>query len=152
MKYVISSLSLLLAISFIHSGYAQNNAEKDAIKAQVTVLTGSLKAKDMDGIDKVFADDALLKFPGKPALKGKEAILKAHEPMMKQGINIKCVTEEIFLKGTMATEIGTYKILVPDGTVVDQGSYATVWKKTNGTWTISRDIISSSGPPQDQGK
>lgn len=153
MKLPVSIISILLCFFMTAPEiHAQEELEKQAIIQRLNTLTDALKAKDLTAIASIWTDDAAAKLPGRPMIKGKHATLEAFKPMLAQGMTIDTKTEEVFVHGEYATEIGSYKILVPDGAVIDAGTYATLWQKINDTWFISRDIISSNGPAVQEGK
>ncbi|WP_224484437.1 YybH family protein [Robertkochia aurantiaca] len=149
-KTWITSVVLIMTLSISFAQTVED--DKNEILEQLNKLTDALKEKDMATLVTVWTDDALLKFPGKPGLQGKEAIEMAHTPMMEQGIQIEAETDEIVVSGDFATEIGNYKIMIPGGTVVDHGTYSTLWKRSGDTWLIYRDVISSSQAPKNAGE
>lgn len=93
-----------------------------------------------------FTEDALLKFPGLPPVKGRKAIAELHEMMIKQGISVRPTTTEVEHFGDTGYEIGTFELVNQEGELIDTGTYATVWKKIDGEWKLHRDVVSSSTP------
>ncbi|WP_224489940.1 YybH family protein [Robertkochia flava] len=144
-KIVLTASLLLCSVT----GYAQDDTAKEAIENRLAEMTEAFKAKDVEGFASCWTEDALLKFSGKPALKGRATIVDVHKPMMEQDMSIKTETREVFQQGDFATEIGSYEILIADGTVVESGLYSTLWKKTDGKWRIMRDVISAVEPAEE---
>lgn len=140
----------LVFILFTTSVFAQDKNVKMIIETNLQTLTEALQNKDFEKIGAVWTEDAMLKFPGKDPIRGREAIIDMHRPMAQNNIHIKATTEEVYTAGDYATEIGTYKILNGDEKIIDKGYYSTLWKNVDGEWLIYRDMISSAMPPPEQ--
>lgn len=117
---------------------------KLAINKKTEQLRKAFGEANAKGVGKVFATDATMKFPEKPALQGREGIVKAHEGMLSEGMQIKLNSKEIFVFDDMAYEVGDFEMKSPDGATIGKGDYGTLWKDVEGRWLIYRDIISST--------
>lgn len=127
------------------SEHSSEEVEK-AIQKNFDQMIEAMGASDADALSMHFTEDALLKFPGQEPLHGREAIAKAHEQLIKDGMKIMPTTTEVETFGDLAYEIGTYQFLSPDNDIVDEGHYASIWKNENGDWLLYRDLISSTEP------
>lgn len=147
MKNVFSLTLLIYLISF--SGQSQTapaptaNVE-DVIHEKTRMMVKALNNGDQESFASAFAEDATLKLTGTEPFAGRKAIAEAHKPMTEDGMQLEIESDEIFYNEDYATETGSYKIFTADGQEVDYGNFMTLWKNTNGTWQIYRDVISSS--------
>ncbi|MEX2336467.1 MAG: nuclear transport factor 2 family protein [Fulvivirga sp.] len=144
MKNVFSLSLLIFLISF--SLMAQTNPEQveDLIHEKTEMMVQALNEGDHESFSSFFAEDATMKLTGTEPFSGREAIAEAHKPMTENGMQLEIESDEIFYNEDYSTETGSYKIFTADGQEVDYGNYMTLWKNTNGTWQIYRDVISSS--------
>ncbi len=128
------------------SQISDNTSEevRQAIQENFQKMGAAMAAGDAKELAGYFTENALLKFPAEEPITGRHAIEDAHRQMIEQGIGIRPNTQEVESAGNMAYEIGTYEIIDREGQTIDQGHYATVWKKEGDQWRISRDIISST--------
>lgn len=145
------TLPMFLIISLFLSNTinAQSTAEtsedvRQAIQQNFQQMGAAMAASDPDALADHFSEEAFLKFPGQEPLNGREAIARAHEQMIADGIKVKPTSTEVELSGDFAYEMGTYELLNEQDQKVDSGHYATIWKKEDGEWKIYRDVISSS--------
>ena len=107
------------------------------------MLEQAVADADHEKFLRLFTDDATFKISGKEILEGREAVLAAHRPLMNQGITLKLDTDEVIHMGDYAHMTGDYALVAPNGQKVDQGKYATLWKKVDGEWKIFRDMTSN---------
>lgn len=147
MRYVINLVFILFLLTV--SGQAQTPGDTSeevriAIQQNFQEMGAAMAAGNAEELALHFTEDAILKFPGAEPLTGRKAIKEAHQQLIEQDIGIKPNTQEVEASGNMAYEIGTYSMLNKEGRTIDQGHYATVWKKEDGRWKIARDIISST--------
>lgn len=146
MKYSFSLF--FVAVFFIGNSLAQTSGEsseevRQAIQENFQQMGQAMAAGDAQRLAEHFTEDAMLQLPDSEPLVGREAIADAHEKMIEQGLGIKPTTKEVDVLGDMAFETGTAQFLNKNGETVDQVNYITIWKKENGQWLISRDVISS---------
>lgn len=147
MKNVFSLSLLIFLISFNclsqTAPVASANVE-DVIHENTRMMVQALNEGDHESFSSFFAEDATMKLTGTEPFSGREAIAEAHKPMTENGMQLEIESDEIFYSEDYATETGSYKIFTADGQEVDYGNYMTLWKNTDGTWQIYRDVISSS--------
>lgn len=129
---------------------------RTAIEALHRKYTEARTVADADAIADGWTLDAWSISPGKPMVKGREAILKitrAHlsRPPAEQ-LRMKLENLEIEEHGDWAYHIGTFKDTTPDGTLVDEGVFMGIWKREDGEWKLHRDIWNSSLPVKEQVK
>ena len=125
-------------------------ADKEAVAAVNTAWFKAYNAHDVDAISALYADDAVLSAPGKPAARGaaaiKDAFSKDIAAATKAGIaNNAGTNSETGISGDLAWEANTYSATDKSGKVVEKGKYVTVFERRNGKWVIIRDIWNSDG-------
>ena len=139
---------LVLTVLFSFSSYAQSSEDfEQAIQVQFQEMIQAMANSNPELVASHFTEDALLKFPGLPPVKGRKAIAELHEMMINQGISVRPTTTEVESFGETGYEIGTFELLNKEGQLIDTGTYATIWKKVEGEWKLHRDVVSSSTPP-----
>ncbi len=107
-------------------------------------------AGDLSAIVSFYADDATLLSPNAPVVKGKDAIRKEWDGIMKgfgKTLHWQPTKAEAAKSGEMGYTIGTYEgtFTPPNGKPVkDKGKYLEVWKKqADGKWKCIADMYSS---------
>ncbi len=127
-------------------------AEEQAIRrisAQWLELT---RQQDAARIAALFADDGRLLLGGQEVLIGvdriREFMTKDFAANPKRTIEWQTDRVEVATAGDFAVEFGTYVIqnAGPEGTQANRGSYATVYRKTDGGWKVAADAPVSSVP------
>lgn len=121
---------------------------EQAIQANFQEMGQAMANSKPELLATYFTEDALLKFPGLTAVKGRKAIAELHEKMIEQGISVRPTTTEVENFGNIGYEIGNFQLLNKEGQTVDTGTYVTIWKKVDSKWKLYRDVVSSSTPPQ----
>lgn len=101
------------------------------------------------GIAKYFADDALLMAPGKPVLKGTEAVKDYYGSIFDQyDTKLESHYEEVEVSGKLAYGRGEARVtLTPKAggpTSVSTAKYLNILKKVNGVWKTTHDIWNSN--------
>jgi ketosteroid isomerase-like protein len=108
---------------------------------------------DVATFAKVYATDGTVMPSNTAAIHGRPAIQKYWQGGWDAGIrNVKLTTDELFVNGDMATEVGRYQYEVKPGGAAggaDHGKYIVLWKKspTEG-WQWYRDIFNSDVTPK----
>lgn len=108
----------------------------------------SQTAKDAEKFAANFTDDAVSYPPGMPAVKGREAIQKAHAEMTKApgfALSWTATKADVAASGDIGHTAGTYELTM--GGTTEKGKYVTAWKKVNGAWKVTDDIFNSDGAP-----
>ncbi len=115
-----------------------------AIAEQNNKFGAAVAAKDSAAIAALYTEDAILLPPNAPAVNGRDAIQAYWQAFLDSGVtNGTLKSSEIVNTDTDATEVGTWTITAPDGTVADNGKYIVWWKKKADGWYFYRDIFNS---------
>lgn len=111
------------------------------------------KAKDLDQYISVYAEDAVLFWPGTPMIVGKTAIrefLKAFWGTADSSQSFQTVKVIVSRTGDFAYSYGTVKVTLvdPNGRKMkDDGKYLSVYRKeADGKWKVVADMGNSSLP------
>ena len=126
-----------------------------ALTAQIQAMedayaTASV-AKDPDAVMAYYADDLVSYAREKAPAQGKAALRqRLAEQMAKDTIGAKPTFKvlELFVGTDHVTEIGSWTDTDPAGTVVDHGTYFSVFRKNGDTWQCIRDISVSEKPKE----
>jgi len=108
--------------------------------------------KDADGLAAMYAEDAVMLPPNKPAIFGRDAIRAGFRESFG-ALDLKADIEalEAVVEGDLAYVAGRYRMWTGDGVLVDRGKYLEIWRAIDGKWLIHRDIHNSSLPPAEAG-
>lgn len=124
-----------------------------ALTAQVQTMedayAAASAAKDADAVVAYYADDVVSYSHEKEPLQGKAALRASlAERMAKDtlGRTPSFKVMEIFVGNDHITEIGSWSDTDKSGTVVDYGTYFSVFKKNGSGWACVRDIAVSGKP------
>jgi ketosteroid isomerase-like protein len=90
-----------------------------------------------------YADDAEILPPRNPAIQGRPAIAAFFQANIDKYISFGNDTNWSVVRGDLAIEQGVYNIRnVRVGQDVEAGKYIRIWKMTNGSWKLYRDMFS----------
>jgi ketosteroid isomerase-like protein len=64
--------------------------------------------------------------------------------------NGKFTTTEVFGNGEFITEHGLFELRDSTNSLIDNGKYLVLWKKTEKGWKMFRDCFSSNNPTKPQ--
>jgi uncharacterized protein (TIGR02246 family) len=101
---------------------------------------------DADGIAELYAPDARLMPPGRPATSG-DGIRELWSAVIGMGIT-GCALKTVSLEehGDLAIEVGEYEMRAGGG-VADNGKYVVVHRRQpDGSWQLGIDIFNSDRP------
>ena len=121
------------------------------IQAMEDAYATAAIAKDPDAVMAYYADDVVSYAREKAPAQGKPALRqRLAEQMAKDTIGIKPTFKvlELFVGNDHVTEIGSWTDADPAGTVVDHGTYFSVFRKNGDTWQCIRDISVSETPKE----
>lgn len=111
------------------------------------------KAKDLDLYVSLYADDAVLLWPGVPMVTGRAAIRKFMQvffSMPDSSLSFETAQVEMSRAGDFAYTCGTNKVTLVDPSgkkMKDSGKYLTVYRKqSDGTWKVVADMGNSDLP------
>lgn len=116
------------------------------IKSQLKKYTHSVLTKNIDGVLEIFTDDAV-PINNQLKKKGHKGIKLEYGAIFKQEIKeFDIVPKHIYAVEDKIFETGSNKVIgVVDGKEKEiKRSFATIWKKVDGKWKMSIDII----PPE----
>jgi uncharacterized protein (TIGR02246 family) len=105
-------------------------------------------AGDGAAVAALYAEDAVLSPPNKPAVRGGAAI---HEYFLKDAAafsaagltGVQGATSDVGVSGELAWQGGTYKVTDKSGATVDVGKTLTVFQRKSGKWMMIRDTWNS---------
>jgi len=100
---------------------------------------------DAADIANCYTDNGMLLPVGADFVKGKRAIEAFWQEAIDMGINtLKLDIVEVEQHGDTAIEMSKYTMRSADDQMVDHGKGIVIWKYTDGTWKLHRDIWTSS--------
>jgi len=146
-----------LGVITIAAGCAKTPAPQDVAADKTKLQTDAVAwfdrfaAADSEGLDSLYAEDALVMPPNAPALTGRPAIKTYLGTMISQtkaaGLSVKPgqITGSD-VSGDLGWISGTYSVQDSTGASVDSGSYLSIHQRANGSWHYIRDIWNSDHP------
>ncbi len=128
--------------------------DMDALTAEIQAMEDAYMtaeiAKDADGIVAYYGDDVTSYGSNRAPSVGKDAIRNSlAERMAKDttGNTPSFKVLELFVGDDHITEIGSWTETAPDGSVSDNGTYFSIFKKNaDGKWACVRDMAVSHTP------
>lgn len=107
-------------------------------------------AGDADALAAMYADDAVLLPPDKPAISGHDAILafaKSDTTEAKQaGMSLEIDPGMSGSSGNLGWHSGAFRMKAADGSNAGTGKYVEVWERRNGKWLMIRDAWNMDAP------
>lgn len=134
-------------VSFEARETDQGAPSATALEAGTAAWMEAFAAKDVDAMNALYAEDAVLLPPDAPAIFGRDAIRAALAEMFASGITVELEDLEIKVVDDLGYKAGRYRTIGGDGSLIDRGKYIEIWTKSNGAWVIHRDIWNSSVQP-----
>ncbi len=134
-------------VSFETRATDQHQADETALEAGAASWMEAFANKDIEAMNALYAEDAVLLPPDAPAIFGRDAIRAAILEMFAAGLAIELEDLEIKVVGDLGYKAGRYRTTGGDGSLIDRGKYIEIWTKANGAWVIHRDIWNSSVQP-----
>jgi ketosteroid isomerase-like protein len=127
--------------------------DEAAIREAEGAASAAAGASDVEKLGAFYTDDTTLMPPNAAIISGRDQAKKFFTAMMTPddfSLNWKPAKIEIARSGDIAYSIGTYHLMftAADGNMImDDGKYASVWKKqADGSWKMAVDIFNSSTP------
>jgi len=108
--------------------------------------TAALNAGDVEAVAAHYAEDARLLPPNGAMTQGREAVRQEFGAMVAAGLKGELSTLEAVVAGDIGYKVGTFKVMGPDGSVVDRGKFIEVWQQVGSDWMIINDIWNSDMP------
>ena len=141
-------LQLLISclLSLLFSGYsvAQDKSVAEQINAVNKVFAGSFNDGNAATMAEQFSEDAILMPPGSVSLHGHKNIQTFWQGLIDTGVKVALSTNELLSDGNHAYERGSFQIIAPDQTIVDEGKFVVIWIQTENGWKLHRDIWNSN--------
>ena len=118
MKSILSILfsGFLFLLVLTNINVAQDNADLTKVFEEINnKLEEMMLTDDVDGMMKLYTDDAVSMPSYQPMIKGTKALKKSAEefhnnPNAPKFISFELTTKEVFNSGDLAVEIGTYTL------------------------------------------
>ncbi len=107
----------------------------------------ALNAGDVDGLTALYAEDCVLMSPNTEMMSGHAAARAEFGDLVDAGLTADMNTIKTVAGGDVGFHVGTYAMIAPDGTVIDQGKFIEGWQKVGGQWKIAYDIWNSDWAP-----
>jgi uncharacterized protein (TIGR02246 family) len=131
---------------------ANADADGTAIRAAQDAWYKAYNAGDGAAVAALYAEDAVLSPPNKPAAHGGAAIREyylANAPAaLAAGVTAaEGATSDVGVSGDVAWQSGTYTITNKAGTTVETGKTLTVFQRKDGKWVMLRDTWNSDAAP-----
>ena len=103
----------------------------------------AMAAQDVEAVVAFYTEDARLLSPGKPIIRGRNAITAAFREALKDGpADVTFESGEVLEDGSLVVDIG--RTTTPRG----QGKYVVVYQRqSDGTLKLAVDAASNDGPP-----
>ncbi len=135
-------ISCLLFMCLVHFGCTPQN---QALPGNVTTaLESAFNHNDPAAVSALYADDAEILPPDRPAVTGMSAIQSFYRDEVVRDISFDSTSTWSVVRGDMAIEQGNYKMRdVSQGRDVETGNYLLVWKYINGAWKVYREIMNT---------
>jgi uncharacterized protein (TIGR02246 family) len=127
-------------------------AEASAVRARSEAVVRAESAMDAEAAAAFFAEDAIVQPAGSPQLLGRAAILDDYRQFFSGGTlkEFSGTTSglRVAASGDLAYEYGVNRLILagPDGDLLDNGKYLTVWKKIDGEWYVAALSFTSDTP------
>lgn len=137
---------LLLVFALAACGQPYVSQDGDEISALSDSWEAALNAGDLDALAALYTADALLMPPNEPAQRGQEAVRTMFDGMIAAGLTLELTTLDARESGDTGYNVGVYTMRAADGTRIDTGKFAEIWKRSNGSWQIASDIWNSDMP------
>ncbi|MCK5712894.1 MAG: SgcJ/EcaC family oxidoreductase [Hyphomicrobiaceae bacterium] len=132
-------------VSFETQAANQHAADKRALEAGAAAWMEAFNTRNADALASLYAEDAVLLPPNEPAVFGRDAIRATNRELLaEEGLGMELEDLEVKIVGDLGYKAGRYRMYSKDGGLLDRGKYIEIWKKTNGTWLIHRDMWNSS--------
>jgi uncharacterized protein (TIGR02246 family) len=126
------------------------NSAADEIAQRYQTWMQAIRARDLETILDLYADDATYMPPGKPKFSGKAALREVWASYLQREDFIATYTPTIHVSesGDMAYDVGHYQLsMKKDGQQTSfEGKYVVVWKRIDQQWKAVVDIDNSNTP------
>jgi uncharacterized protein (TIGR02246 family) len=126
-------------------------SEEAAIRARSRQLVQAVTSKNADAAAAIYATDATVMAPNRPAARGRAAIRgfwAETVAMPNVALTITPTDIDVAGSGDLATETGTYTFTATGdkGPINDRGKYVVAYRKVGTEWMVESDIFNSDVP------
>ena len=121
-------------------------ADRQVIDAATQTWIDAFNAGNAAGIAALHPEDGTIFPPNAPPARGRENIRAFWQGFIDAGLKGELSVEEIKVDGDLGYKVGSFKVMGPDGQVVDEGHYMEIWERRDGEWVFARDIWNSDLP------
>lgn len=133
-----------VAVSLFQATVARSDEARESIESTNRDFAAAFLRGDADAVAGLYTIDAQLIPPGSEVVSGRAAIAAFWKGAIEAGVkDIALETQEVESAGDLAYEVGSVKLVAPDGSV-SRDRYVVVWKRENGTWQLHLDIWNSA--------
>ena len=149
-----TGLSLVAVLGRTAAQAPTSGADKKAIRAIIAEAVASLHAGAPERWTAIFADDAVLMFPGRPAITGREAIRNyagEHFQRFRSEVNIEPMEIQVSGDWAFARTAVSGRFSPKDGSTpieLDYKEIAIYQRQPDGNWKVARLIGNSNRPVQ----
>lgn len=148
-RHLFLALGLLASACAPTSTSTDTAADDQAIRAAMETLNSAIAGQNDSLAASVYAEDAVMMPPGAPRVAGRANIRAFWATVWPLKATLTMTPAQIQVAGEWASEEGTWTWTMPTpaGELRDHGKYLDVWRRVDGTWTITRDIWNSDQSP-----
>ncbi len=137
-------LALFIALLGGMAQLAHAETVRSAIEAADAEISAAVARGDAAHVAAMYTADALVMPAGSEPIQGADAILKYWQSALTGIGGVALKTVDVFVQGSMATEVGQYELRDKTGRAIDHGKYIVVWRKEGGKWKLLRDMFSTN--------
>ena len=122
---------------------------KPEIQAMEDAFAAAEKAKNADGVVTYYSDDAISYGRNEKPTSGKAAIRDSVAKRLAadtSGNTWVYKVVDLFGEGNMLVEIGSWTMMSPAGTEVENGHYMSYFQKRDGKYVCVRDMNATTSP------
>jgi ketosteroid isomerase-like protein len=141
---------------------ARLKAESDSARTDIEAANAAwaryVAAGHADSVGLLFAEDAVTQEAGKPAVRGRAAIVEDYRTSLANGTYAWTLTTgTVEASGPIAIETGRNIVTYTPGpnapatmrmASTDTLKYVTTWRKVGGQWLVSNDVATTDRAPQ----
>jgi uncharacterized protein (TIGR02246 family) len=130
----------LIAAALLYGTTARSDEVRAAVEAGNRAFIAAFLRGDARAVAELYTEDAEVIAPGAPVARGRSAIAAAWQKSIDSGVkDLTLDTANVETSGDLACETGIVRIVAQDGGVTE-ARYVVVWKRSQGTWKLYRDI------------
>ena len=140
------TVAFLACVFLTPAAYA--NGVRTAIEAANARFSAAAAKGDGAALAALYATGGQVMPAGSDPIRGTDAIRKFWQGALDSGVAaVGLKTIDVFGHGPTATEVGEYELRDKAGNVLDHGKYIVVWRHSDGSWKLLRDMFSTNVPP-----